>query len=52
MADFSFNRISTVYLSTALSSATEANRGFPRIERWPQRFSEATTSSAVISLPL
>ena len=27
-ADFSFNRISTVYLSTALRSASEANRAF------------------------
>src|SRR4029453_2560449 len=52
MPDFSLSLISTVDLSTARTPSTETHMALAWAAYPPHRFSEATTSSLVISLPL
>ena len=44
--------MTTVYLSGAVTASTLLKTTMPREPTLPQRFSDATTSSDVISLPL
>ena len=51
-ANGSFRAMTTVYLSGAVTASTCLKTTMPREPTFPQRFSDATTSSDVISLPL
>ena len=52
MPDFSLSLISTVDRSTARTPSTELHMALACTAYPPHRFSEATTSSLVISFPL
>ena len=51
-ANGSFRLMTTVYLSGAVTASTWLKTTMPREPTFPQRTSDATTSSDVISLPL